>query len=591
MKYFCGVKNLASLNSYLRKYGRSYGLGALIVITANFLAIFAIRYISDAINAIDESGQSSDKEEVISKLLMYTLIFIGLNVLAGVLKYYQRQTIIVASRKIEFDLRSKIFQQYTLLPLKFYKNNRVGDLMNRITEDVSNVRMYLGPGIMYLINLTSILFIVPPFMFYYDWYLALVALLPLPVLSVVIYFVTRTIYKKSMEVQQNQSRVSSFVQDTFSGVRVVKSFVKEKFTLHKYDEFTEDYKKSNLSLALTNALFYPAVSLIIGLNYVLVVYVGGIRYFDGFISIGNIVAFFSYINYMVWPFISLGWIASLIQKAEVSMERVNEFMNEDTERKYEDLHKFPLLNGNIEFRNVSYTYENTGIKALNNVSFTIEKDKNLAIFGTTGSGKTTIGLLLLGLIEPDEGNIFINDQNIADVPLNQLRESIGYIPQDSFLFSDTIENNLKFANSDLQENQLESYAKKADVHGNIENFKDGYNTTVGERGVTLSGGQKQRISIARALIKQAPTLIFDDALSAVDTETEETILNNIEDEFENKTIIVITHRVSSAKYADKIIYLEEGEIVEEGSVEKLMEEKGEFYKLYEKQNLEKELEL
>ncbi len=566
-------------------------MGGLLVIAANFLAIFAFKFLSDAIDLSVNAFQNTEKSQDFEQLMSYALIFIGLNIFSGILKFFQRQTLIVASRKIEFDLRRDVFEHYTLLPLKFYKDNRIGDLMNRITEDVSNVRMYLGPGIMYLINLSSILLIVPPFMFYYDSQLAWVALLPLPLLSIVIYGVTRTIYKKSMKVQENQSKVSSFVQDTFSGIRVVKSFVKEQFTFDKYDEYTEEYRKSNLSLALTNALFFPAVALLIGLNYVLVVYMGGVRYFAGAVSIGNIVAFFSYVNYMVWPFISLGWIASLIQKAEVSMSRINEFMKEETERQDLEPHNYPLLNGNIKFSNVSYTYPNTGIQALKNVSFEVSKNQNLAIFGATGSGKTTIGLLLLGLIEPDEGNIYINQQNIADVPLNQIRESIGYIPQDSFLFSDTVGKNLSFSQQDSSQEMIEKFAKKADIHSNISDFQNGYETEVGERGVTLSGGQKQRISIARALLKQAPILIFDDALSAVDTETEETILSNIEGEFEGKTILVITHRVSSAKYSDKILYLDEGEIIEEGSVDELLKAEGAFYDLYQKQILEKELEL
>ncbi len=584
------MRNLRTLTQYISKYKHSYLLGGIFVILSNLLIIFAIRYISEAIDALANADAKVDKSILFSNLMQYATLFIGLNVLAGVFRYFQRQTLIVASRKIEFDLRENIFRQYTLLPLQFYKENRIGDLMNRITEDVANVRMYLGPAIMYLINLASLLLIVPPFMFYYDWELALIALLPLPILSIVIYFVTRTIYKKSLLVQQNQSLVSSFVQDTFSGIRVVKSFVKEKFTFDKYDELTENYRQSNLSLALTNALFFPSVAFIIGLNYVLVVYMGGVRYFEGAVSIGNIIAFFSYINVMVWPFISLGWIASLIQKAEVSMERINEFLKESTERNSVELDKYPLLSGDIEFRNVSYTYPNTGIQALKNVSFIIERNKNLAIFGETGSGKTTIALLLLGLIEPDEGNIYINRQNIANLPLNQLRESIGYIPQDSFLFSDTIENNLNFANKKLPLETLKDFAEKADIHDNISEFQNQYQTKVGERGVTLSGGQKQRVSIARALVKQAPILLFDDALSAVDTETEETILKNIETDFEDKTILVITHRVSSAKNADKIIYLKDGEIIEEGKVDEVMERKGPFYKLYQKQILEKELD-
>ncbi len=555
------------------------------------MAIYAFKYLSDAIDLSVDAFSDQNKTANYQLLMRYSFIFIGLNILAGILTYFQRQTLIVASRKIEFDLRASIFNQYTLLPLKFYKDNRVGDLMNRITEDVANVRMYLGPGIMYLVNLSSIMLIVPPFMFYYDTTLAWVSLLPLPILSLVIYAVTRTIYKKSMDVQQNQSKVSSFVQDTFSGIRVVKSFAKERFTYEKYDEFTEDYRRSNLSLALTNALFFPAVALLIGLNYVLIVYMGGIRYFEGAVSIGNIVAFFSYVNYMVWPFISLGWIASLIQKAEASMSRINEFMREKTEPQIESLQEYPLLNGDIRFEQVSYTYPNTGIQAIHQLSFTIGKNENLAIFGGTGAGKSTIALLLLGLIEPDEGNIYINDQNIANIPLNQIRESIGYIPQDSFLFSETVAENLSYSRKEKTNEEIEKYAKKADIHRNISDFKEGYQTQVGERGVTLSGGQKQRVSIARALIKQAPILLFDDALSAVDTETEETIMNNIEAEFEGRTILVITHRISSAKYADKILYLKEGEIEEQGTVETLLQAKGSFYDLYQKQNLEKELEL
>lgn len=588
------MKNLQTLNPYLRKYAKPYLWGAFFVIASNFLSIFSIKYVKDAFDEMERFVKSdhSISSQFFMQLMALVGLYVGLNIVSGILKFYQRQTLIVGSRKIEFDLRTQIFKHYTFLPLDFYKENKIGDLMNRITEDAGNVRMYLGPGIMYIINLSSTALLTGFFMFYYDAYMAWAALLPLPILSIIIYWVTKTIYKKSMTVQQNQSALSSFIQDSFSGIRVIKSYAKEDFVEEKYNDLSNEYKKNNMSLALTNSLFFPAIAFIIGVNYVLILYAGGVRYSEGLISFGNIAAFFLYLQNLVWPFISLGWIASLIQKAEVSMQRINEFLQAKEEDFFEDstnLNYFPSRK--IEFKNVSYTYKNSGIQALKNVSFVLEGEQNLAIFGKTGSGKTTIALLILGLLVPDSGEIYINNQEISKIPLNQLRHNLGYIPQEAFLFSDTLENNIAFGVKDASLDKVRMFAKKADVDKNIIEFKDQYQTKVGERGVMLSGGQKQRVSIARALITEAPIILFDDALSAVDTETEENILRNIEEEFNQKTSIIITHRVSSAKYANQILVLNEGRIKEQGTLENLMDLKGEFFELYQKQILEKELDI
>ena len=465
-----------------------------------------------------------------------------------------RQTIIVASRKIEYELKNKIYNHYQELSLTDFKRTTIGDLMNRLSEDVVAVRMYLGPGVMYVVNLLILLIITSIYMLNTNVEMTFWSLLPLPILSFLIYKVSSIINKKSKIMQKSQSAISTFVQDSFSGIRVVKFFAKESYIEKSYGMKVKDYQDKSLDLAKTEAYFFTIILFVIGLLNVVILLIGGQKYMADELSVGKIADFFLYINILIFPFSMVGWVTSVNQRAEASMARINEFLDMKTDIINTNTNVYPIK-GDIEFRNVSYVYPNTGIKALDNLSFKIEAGKSLAIMGKTGSGKSTIALLLCRLIEPSEGEILVDGKNLKDHNLENYRNFIGYIPQESFLFSDTIENNIGFAIDKPSHKLVEEYAKKADVHKNIIDFKDQYKTMVGERGVMLSGGQKQRICIARALIKEPTILIFDDSLSALDTETEENILQNIENEIQNCTSIIITHRESSAKRADKLLNL------------------------------------
>ena len=465
-----------------------------------------------------------------------------------------RQTIIVASRRIEYELKNKIYNHYQELSLTDFKKTTTGDLMNRLSEDVVAVRMYLGPGVMYVVNLLILLIITSIYMLKTDVSMTVWSLVPLPILSYVIYKVSSIINKKSKIMQKSQSAISTFVQDSFSGIRVVKFFAREKYIEKNYGEKVKDYQNKALDLAKTEAYFFTIILFVIGLLNVVILLIGGQKYLNNELSVGKIADFFMYINILIWPFSMVGWVTSVNQRADASMARINEFLDMKSDIINTNHDIYPIK-GDIEFRNVSYVYPNTGIKALDNLSFTIEAGKSLAIMGKTGSGKSTVALLLCRLIDPTEGEILIDGKNLKEHNLENYRRYIGYIPQESFLFSDTIEHNIGFAIDNPTLKQVEEYAKKADVHKNIVEFKDQYKTMVGERGVMLSGGQKQRICIARALIKEPKILIFDDSLSALDTETEENILQNIENEIQKSSSIIITHRESSAKRADKILNL------------------------------------
>ena len=465
-----------------------------------------------------------------------------------------RQTIIVASRRIEYELKNKIYRHYQELSLTTYKKTTIGDLLNRLSEDVVAIRMYLGPGVMYVVNLVILLVITSIYMLMTNVEMTLWTLIPLPILSFLIYKVSSIINRKSKIMQKSQSAISTFVQDSFSGIRVVKFFNKEKYIEKNYGEKVKDYQDKALDLAKTEAYFFTIILFVIGLLNVAILYIGGKNYFEGKLTVGTIADFFMYINILIWPFSMVGWVSSVNQRAAASMTRVNEFLDIKSEIVNKNFDQYEIK-GDIEFRNVSYTYPNTGIKALENLSFKLEAGKSMAIMGKTGSGKSTIALLLCRLIDPDEGEILIDGKNLKDHNLELYRKHIGYIPQESYLFSDTIENNIGFAIDHPTHDLVEEFAKKADVHKNIVEFKDQYKTMVGERGVMLSGGQKQRICIARALIKKPEILIFDDSLSALDTETEENILQNIEKDIKSCTSIIITHRESSAKRADFILNL------------------------------------
>ena len=573
------MKALKTLNPYIFKQKKNLILGSFFILLGNLLSIFALFYVGKSLNSISENQMN---ESTLSHLFFYASMFIGMNILSGIFTFFQRQTIIVASREIEFEIRKNIYAHYQKLSLSFYKQNKIGDLMNRISEDVSNVRMYLGPGIMYNINLVILLTIILSVMIYLDPILTFFSLLPLPFLSFIIFKISTKINKKSKLVQQSQSDLSSFVQDSFSGIRVVKAYNKEKYISENYQNKATNYKNLSLSLVGTEAYFFSLMIFFIGLSNIFIIYIGGKRYYDSAIDVGTLGMFFIFINKLIWPFTSLGWVSSLIQKAEASMTRINEFLHTDGENLQETNSEFHF-NKKIEFKNVSYIYQNTGIEALKNISFTIEKGKSLAIMGNMGSGKTTIGLLIAGILKPTTGEIFIDEVPLEKINIKKLRDSIGYVPQESFLFSESIYNNIAFGLDEANQDLVENYARKAEIHSNILEFNEKYETKVGERGVTLSGGQKQRVSIARALIKDTDIIIFDDSLSALDTETEEAILLNIKKDFANKTSIIITHRISTTKKVDKILILNNGEIAEIGTNEELFKKDGYYKNLYDKQ--------
>ena len=550
------MNSLKTLNPYFWKHRVLLFWGLLFIIASNFFAIYQVQFVGQSVDVIKSvlDKKSVDKELLFNTLLINGAIIVGTSVLSGIFRFMMRQTIIVASRRIEYELKNKIYRHYQELSLTTYKKTTIGDLLNRLSEDVVAIRMYLGPGVMYVANLVILLVITSIYMLMTNVEMTLWTLIPLPILSFLIYKVSSIINRKSKIMQKSQSAISTFVQDSFSGIRVVKFFNKEKYIEKNYGEKVKDYQDKALDLAKTEAYFFTIILFVIGLLNVAILYIGGKNYFEGKLTVGTIADFFMYINILIWPFSMVGWVSSVNQRAAASMTRVNEFLDIKSEIVNKNFDQYEI-NGDIEFRNVSYTYPNTGIKALENLSFKLEAGKSMAIMGKTGSGKSTIALLLCRLIDPDEGEILIDGKNLKDHNLELYRKHIGYIPQESYLFSDTIENNIGFAIDHPTHDLVEEFAKKADVHKNIVEFKDQYKTMVGERGVMLSGGQKQRICIARALIKKPEILIFDDSLSALDTETEENILQNIEKDIKSCTSIIITHRESSAKRADFILNL------------------------------------
>lgn len=550
------MKALKTLNPYFWKHRVLLFWGFLFIILSNFFAIYKVQFIGSTVNEIQKSLLSSqgDQKEFYRLLILNAAIIVGSSILSGFFTFMMRQTIIVASRRIEYELKNKIYEHYQQLSLTDYKKTTIGDLMNRLSEDVVAIRMYLGPGVMYVVNLIILLIITSVYMIMTDVEMTLWTLLPLPILSFLIYKVSDIINKKSKVMQKSQSAISTFVQDSFSGIRVVKFFSKEKYIEKNYGIKVKDYQDKALDLAKTEAYFFTIILFVIGLLNVVILYIGGQKYMEGVMDVGTIADFFLYINILIFPFSMVGWVTSVNQRAEASMQRVNEFLDMKSDVINTNHDKYEIK-GDIEFRNVSYTYPNTGIKALDRLSFKIEAGKTLAIMGKTGSGKSTIALLLCRLVDPNEGEILIDGKNLKDHNLEIYRQKLGYIPQESYLFSDTIKENIGFAIDNPTLDLVEKYAKKADVHSNILDFKNQYDTVVGERGVMLSGGQKQRICIARAMIKEPQILIFDDSLSALDTETEENILQNIEKDLKKSTSIIITHRESSAKRADKILDL------------------------------------
>ncbi|MBA5247715.1 ABC transporter ATP-binding protein [Marnyiella aurantia] len=544
------MKALKTLNSYFWKHRILLMWGFLFIVASNFFNIYKVQFIGKSVDQIADSGHLGFNRQV----LIYVAIIVASSLLTGFFTFMMRQTIIVASRRIEYELKNKIYTKYQQLSLTDYKKTTTGDLMNRLSEDVVAVRMYLGPGVMYIVNLIILVLITAIYMIRTDVSMTLWTLLPLPILSFLIYWVSSVINRKSKIMQKSQSAISTFVQDSFSGIRVVKFFARERYIARNYGIKVRDYQDKALDLAKTEAYFFTIILFVIGLLNVAVLYIGGNKYLNNELSVGKIADFFMYINILIFPFSMVGWVTSINQRAEASMARINEFLALKSEVVDSGAPAYPVK-GSIEFQNVSYVYPNTGIRALNNLSFKVDAGQSLAIMGKTGSGKSTVALLLAGLIQPTEGRILIDGKDLREHNLYNYRRHLGYIPQESYLFSDTIENNIGFAVDQPSSEKVMEAAKMADVHKNIVKFKEEYKTRVGERGVMLSGGQKQRICIARALIKEPSILIFDDSLSALDTETEENILQNIEKYIHNSTSVIITHRESSAKRADKILNL------------------------------------
>lgn len=582
------MKSLQVLNKYFYKYRKKLLIGVLFVSISVFFGVVPAQLVRESFDVVEKAidGYKNDPNfdfsSLRNKLILYGLIIIGSSLLKGVFMFFMRQTIIVVSRHIEYDMKNEIFEQYQALSLAFYKRNKTGDLMNRISEDVSRVRMYVGPALMYTINVGMSLLIIIPIMIYWSPTLTLFVLAPLPVLAASIYYVSKKINIKSEQVQRQLSVISTHVQEAFSGIRVLKAYVREGQSKQTFAEEAERYFGKNKELFRINALFFPLMLLLIGLSTILTVYVGGLETIEGQISTGVIAEFIIYVNMLTWPVASIGWVTSLVQRAAASQERINEFLQITPEVENPTEEPFPF-EGNITFDNVSFTYPDTGIQALKNVSFELKKGHSLAIVGRTGAGKSTIAQLIGRLYDLDEGEIRVDGKAINQINLHDLRRSIGYVPQEAFLFSNSLAENIAFAQDDWEPAQVEQAARSAEIHKSIESFPGKYQTAVGERGITLSGGQKQRVSIARAIMKQPPILIFDDCLSAVDTETEERILNQLKVLIKQRTSIIISHRVSSVKNADQIIVLEEGELIERGSHDSLMKKNGYYRQMYDKQ--------
>lgn len=585
------MKSLWVLNKYFYKYRFRLLLGVVFVIISVIFGVFPAQFVSQSFNTVQEainnfqSGDSVNSKGLTNQLIFYGLVIIGASLLKGLFMFFMRQTIIVVSRFIEFDLKNEIFEQYQKLSLSFYKRNNTGDLMNRISEDVSRVRMYLGPAIMYTLNVSVSLIIIISIMLNTNVRLTIFVLLPFPFLSVAIYYVSKKINVKSEQVQRQLSGITTFVQEAFSGVRVLKAYVREKNSIQEFKKEANQYFSKNEELYRINSLFFPLMILLIGLSTIMTIYIGGQELIANRIKIGDIAGFIIYVNMLTWPVASIGWVTSLVQRAAASQARINEFLSispDITNPTATELN----LKGNITFQNVGFTYSDTGIQALNNVSFSIENGKTLAIIGKTGSGKSTIAQLIGRLYDVDEGTVLVDGKPIQQVNLWELRRAIGYVPQEAFLFSDSIANNIAFGLEGADRAKVLAAAKNAEVHENIIGFPDQYETKVGERGITLSGGQKQRVSIARAIIKNPSFMIFDDCLSAVDTETEENILSNLKRLTKSRTSLIISHRISSVKHADEILVLEDGQIIEKGSHEQLMKDKGYYSQMFEKQLVE-----
>lgn len=587
------MKPLLRLNKYLLKYKGYILLGIIFTVISNFFVIIPAQLVRMAIDYVVESfsyfqvieGETLGtfaRSQFLKFILIFGVLILAMALLRGFFLFLIRQTIIIMSRLIEFDMKNEIFEHYQNLPLSFYRKNSTGDLMARITEDVSRVRMYLGPAIMYGLNLLILFPMVIGYMLSVNVELTLYSLIPLPILSISIYFVNNLINERSEKIQRSLSGLSTFVQEAFSGIRVLKAFVREEDSAEQFKHASIDYKDKSIRLTLVQSLFFPLILALIGLSTILTVYIGGVQVIEGTIGYGVIAEFILYVNMLTWPVTSLGWVTSIIQRAAASQARINEFLDEKNHIVSSENLEVGIK-GDIMVEELSFVYPDSGIKALDKVSFSINSGESLAIIGTTGSGKSTIANLLMRMYDPTGGKILIDNRDIKTYDIASLRKQIGFVPQDVFLFSDSISNNIGFGLDSIPDGVVEKAAKDADVYENIKDFPKGFETKLGERGITLSGGQKQRVSIARAIAKEPSILLLDDCLSAVDTKTENAILNSLKKIMVNRTSIIISHRVSSAKLANKIIVLDDGKLVEQGTHEFLLEKKGVYAELYEKQ--------
>ncbi|MCB2380199.1 ABC transporter ATP-binding protein/permease [Hymenobacter sp. BT635] len=588
------MRALSATNKYLYRYKWHFLGGVLFVALSTLLAIFPAQIVRYAFDLVGEGidlyhlyagtrAQSGVYELFGRNVLLYGLLIVLMALLRGIFLFFMRQTLIVMSRLVENDQKNEIFQHYQSLPLSFYRRHNTGDLMSRISEDVGRVRMYIGPALMYFMQLVILFLLIIPLMLMVNVKLTLYTLIPLPILSVSIYYVNNLIERKSDEIQRSLAAMTTFVQESFSGIRVLKSFVREDDSHQQFTAASDNYKEKSLSLNFVNSLFFPLILFLIGISTIVTVWVGGQEVIRGTITTGSIAEFLIYVNLLTWPVTALGWTSSLVQRAEASQARINEFMHQQTDIvSRQNIEQ--EIQGDIVFDHVSFTYPDTGIQALRDVSFRIRPGQTLAVIGNTGSGKSTIAALLCRLYDVTEGQIEVDSVDVRDFSLNSLREQIGYVPQDVFLFSDSIRNNINFGLDQPSEEKMQQAAKDANVYENIIRFPEGFDTKLGERGITLSGGQKQRVSIARALVKEPKILILDDSLSAVDTNTENAILNSLQRIMHNRTSLIISHRVSSVKLADEILVLDDGVIVQHGTHEALMaEETGLYRALYERQ--------
>ena len=583
------MSELFYLNKYLKRYKWHLILGFIFIICSNYFGVYMPKIIDDAADQLTLFLNSESKEN--NDLWFIGLHLVGLymlfSLLKGIFLFCTRQTIIVMSRHIEYDFKNDIFLKYQQLNLSFYKQNRTGDLMNRISEDVSKVRMYLGPAIMYTLNVVVLFVMVITFMIYKNAELTFFVLLPLPILSFIIYKVSAIINKKSEITQKKQSRITSFVQEMFSGIRVLKAYNRSRYFAKQYDQETEDYKRASLSLALVNALFLPSIILLIGLSTIFTIYLGGLKSIHQELDYGDIVQFIFYINMLTWPFASVGWVSSLVQRAAASQKRINEFLLKEEKVINEGKNNLIKLE-KIAFKQVNFNYQTKSDFNLRHLEFKINSGQSLGIFGSTGSGKSTVANLITRLYEIDNGHFVINETDVKEFELDSFRKLIGYVPQDVFLFSDTIYNNIAFGlnENDVGLKDVEHAAKLAGIYDEICRFEKSFDTKIGERGVTLSGGQKQRIAIARALIRKPQLLILDDCLSAVDTETSSIIQQQLSSVYPDQISIQISHRVSQLSHCNHIIVLDNGQIVQQGKHADLIAQEGYYQSIYNKQQLD-----